>query len=297
MCPGNRRANGSLNPSYSSTFVFDNDFPALSPDTEEAGFSHEQLLIASGAPGLCRVVCFSPRHDLTLAMMHVKDVRRVVDVWIEQLEEIGISRRIRYVQIFENRGAMMGASNPHPHCQIWATHHLPNEVGTEDTHLRRHFEASGSDLLGDYCRLERSLEERLVCANDDFLALVPFWAVWPFETLIVSTAQFTGLTALSPRERNSLADILKRLLTRYDNLFEAPCPYSMGVHSRPEGAEDSRHWRLHLHVYPPLLRSASVRKFMVGYELLGTPQRDLTPELAAEKLRSASERHSQQHEG
>lgn len=287
MCPGNRRANGERNPDYETTFVFDNDFPALTPDTAAGRTSQEDLLVATGEPGICRVVCFSPRHDLTLAMMPVADIRRVVDVWAEEAAGIGRRSGIQYVQIFENRGAMMGASNPHPHGQIWATEHLPNEVLKEHAHQQRYFDGRGSDLLGDYLALETKAGERIVCGNDHFVALVPFWAVWPFETIVIATRPAGTLEALSPAERGGLAGVLKQLFTRYDGLFDAPCPYSMGFHVQPNTAGDMRHWRLHAHVYPPLLRSATVRKFMVGYEMLGTPQRDLTPEEAADRLRAA----------
>jgi UDPglucose--hexose-1-phosphate uridylyltransferase len=285
MCPGNPRANGDRNPDYTSPFVFDNDFPALKAGTSRASFDRQELLVATGEPGLCRVVCFSPRHDLTLSMMPVADIRNVVDVWADECAAIARLEGIKYVQVFENRGEMMGASNPHPHGQIWATRHLPNEVHNEHVHQRRYFDERGSDLLGDYLALELKAEERLVYRNDHFVALVPFWAVWPFETVIIPTGRSSTLDALVSAARDGLADVLKQLFTRYDALFDVPCPYSMGFHVQPNLAEDMRHWRLHAHVYPPLLRSATVRKFMVGYEMLGTPQRDFTPEAAAEKLR------------
>lgn len=283
MCPRNRRASGDHNPDYKTTFVFDNDFPALRPGTSTGTAEHE-LLVAAGAPGICRVVCFSPRHDLTLAMMAPAAIRDVVDVWAEEATAIARAKGIQYVQIFENRGAMMGASNPHPHGQIWATQHLPNEIQKEHTRQQDYFATRGADLLGDYLTLEISAGERLVYSNDHFVALVPFWAIWPFETMIVARRQVGTLDALSSPERNALADVLKQLFVRYDNLFGVPCPYSMGFHVQPNLPDDMRHWRLHAHVYPPLLRSATVRKFMVGYEMLGTPQRDLTPEAAAAKL-------------
>jgi UDPglucose--hexose-1-phosphate uridylyltransferase len=287
MCPGNRRANGVQNPRYGTTFVFDNDFPALTSDTSTAAATQEDLLVVAGEPGVCRVVCFSPRHDLTLAKMAPDDIRHVVDVWAEQSVAMARLPGIDYVQIFENRGEMMGASNPHPHGQIWASRHLPNEVHKEDVNQQRYRDARGSDLLGDYLALESNVRERLVSGNDHFVALVPFWAVWPFETLIVATRRVGTLDALTPRERDGLAEVLKQLFMRYDALFDVPCPYSMGFHVQPNREQDMRHWRLHAHVYPPLLRSATVRKFMVGYELLATPQRDLTPEFAAQKLRGS----------
>jgi UDPglucose--hexose-1-phosphate uridylyltransferase len=288
MCPRNRRANGEQNPDYTTTFVFDNDFPALRPDTSTATAGRHELLRAAGETGTCRVVCFSPRHDLTLAMMTAADIRHVVDVWADETAAMTRAADIQYVQIFENRGAMMGASNPHPHGQIWATRHLPNEIQKEQTHQQQYFQARGADLLGDYLALELTAGQRLVYANDHFVALVPFWAIWPFETMIVARRQVGTLEALSSPEREGLADVLKQLFVRYDKLFGVACPYSMGFHVQPNLPHDMRHWRLHAHVYPPLLRSATVRKFMVGYEMLATPQRDLTPEAAAAKLNSGS---------
>lgn len=286
MCPGNRRANGERNPWYTSTFVFDNDFPALKEGTSTAMTSHQDLLVATGEPGVCRVVCFSPRHDLTLAMMPIDAVRNVIDVWADEASAIARRPGIEYVQVFENRGEMMGASNPHPHGQIWATRHLPNEVHKEHVHQQQYFDARGSDLLGDYVAIELDAQQRIVCRNDHFIAIVPFWAVWPFETLIIATRRVGTLDALTPPERDGLAHVLKQLFTRYDALFDVPCPYSMGFHLQPNLQQDMQHWRLHAHVYPPLLRSATVRKFMVGYEMLGTPQRDVTPEAAAQMLRA-----------
>jgi UDPglucose--hexose-1-phosphate uridylyltransferase len=285
MCPGNQRANGEQNPDYTSTFVFDNDFPALKEGTSTATLADQELLVATGEPGLCRVVCFSPRHDLTLAMMAAADIRKVVDVWADESAAIAGQPGIEYVQVFENRGEMMGASNPHPHGQIWATRHVPNEVHKEHVHQQRYFDGRGSDLLGDYLALELKAEQRLVYRNEHFVALVPFWAVWPFETMIIATSHVGTLDALAATERDGLADVLKQLFARYDKLFDVPCPYSMGFHVQPNLPHDMRHWRLHAHVYPPLLRSATVRKFMVGYEMLGTPQRDFTPEVAAKKLK------------
>ncbi|MCA1583425.1 MAG: UDP-glucose--hexose-1-phosphate uridylyltransferase [Acidobacteria bacterium] len=290
MCPGNRRANGAINPEYGSTFVFDNDFPALRPDTPLA-VSGDGLRMARGETGLCRVVCFSPRHDLTLARMSRPSIRAVVDVWVSELEAIGRAPAIGYVQIFENRGAMMGASNPHPHGQIWASADMPNEPLKEQLAQQAYLEKNGHDLLGDYLEREQQSEERIVCANEHFVALVPFWAVWPFETLVLPTRHVSGLDDLDDAERDGLSDIIKRFTVRYDNLFHTPFPYSMGFHQRPTDGDSHPAWRLHTHFYPPLLRSATVRKFMVGYEMLGTAQRDTTPEQAAARLRAMSEHH------
>jgi UDPglucose--hexose-1-phosphate uridylyltransferase len=291
LCPGNVRAGGIHNPNYSSTFVFDNDFAALRPGvpsvlTNEAG---KGILVAQTESGLCRVVCFSPRHDLTLSRMSVEELSAVVDVWAEQYRDIGDLPGVNYVQIFENRGAMMGCSNPHPHCQIWANQTIPNDPATEQRSLLEYQRQNGRCLLCEYVSLERESGERVVCENDHFFAVVPFWATWPFETLLLSKRHVAALPALDESERTALADILKRLTTRYDNLFSTPFPYSMGFHQKPTDGDEHPEWHFHAHFFPPLLRSATVKKFMVGYELLASPQRDITPETAAERLRAASE--------
>ncbi len=285
LCPGNPRAGGARNPQYESTFVFDNDFAALKPDTPLDRFEREGLLIAESEPGICRVVCFSPRHDLTIANMESGDLRKVVDTWVEQFLELGSREGIRYVQIFENRGAMMGASNPHPHCQIWSSHTVPNEVAKEQASLEDWRSGRGTCLVCEYAKLESADGARLVEENESFLAVVPFWAVWPFETMVIAKRHATGIDRLADAERDGLADILKRLTARYDRLFRVPFPYSMGFHQRPADGAMHEEWHLHLHFYPPLLRSATVRKFLVGYEMLAAPQRDLTAESAAERLR------------
>lgn len=291
LCPGNTRAGGAANPRYEHTFVFTNDYAALLPDTPGGQLDVGGLLRAESERGTSRVVCFSPRHDLTLAEMDRGALLAVVDVWAEQYAELGAQPLINHVQIFENRGAMMGASNPHPHGQIWATEHLPTSVAREQEAQRDYYAEHGRTLLSDYLELELRDGARLVCANDHFVALVPFWAVWPFETLLVSRRPAGALTDLGPDERAGLADILKRVTTRYDNLFQVSFPYSMGFHQRPTDGGAHPEWHLHAHFYPPLLRSASVRKFMVGFELLAEPQRDIGPEAAAERLRSLPERH------
>ncbi len=287
LCPGNGRAGGARNPDYTSTFVFDNDFAALKPGTPPDRFERDGLLIAAGEPGICRVVCFSPKHNLTIANMDLPDLRRVVDVWVEQYNELGSKPFIRYVQIFENRGTMMGASNPHPHCQIWSEYTIPTEPAKEQHALEQWRATRGGCLLCEYARIERDAAERTVEENDAFLAAVPFWAVWPFETIVIAKRHLTAIDQLSGAERDGLADILKRITARYDRLFQTPFPYSMGFHQRPTDGEPHEECHLHAHFYPPLLRSATVRKFLVGYEMLGTPQRDITPEAAAERLRQA----------
>jgi UDPglucose--hexose-1-phosphate uridylyltransferase len=290
LCPGNLRAGGHRNPPYSSTFVFDNDFAALLPESPEGGLDDGGLLVASGERGASRVVCFSPDHSLTLARMTPEQIRLVVDTWTAQFQELLGLPFINYVQIFENRGEMMGCSNPHPHCQIWAAETLPNEPAKEQAALGEYAAARHSCLLCDYLALERKLGERIVCENESFAVLAPFWAVWPFETILISKRHATGLDALTDTERDGLAAILKRIGARYDNLFSASFPYTMGFHQRPAGADNGL-WHLHAHYFPPLLRSATVRKFMVGFEMLAEPQRDITPESAAERLRLSSEVH------
>jgi len=291
LCPGNERAGGVRNPAYERTFVFDNDFAALQPDTRSDQFSDGRLLLARGEPGLCRVITFSPRHDLTLARMSASEIRDVVDLWVAQYLELGSLAQINWVQIFENRGEMMGASNPHPHCQIWANFELPNEALKEDRAQESFLTQHGRCLLCEYLAVEVNAKERLVAENESFQALVPFWAVWPFETMILSRAHLRALDELDAGGREDLADILKQVTTRYDNLFHAAFPYTFGFHQRPTDGAEQRAWHLHAHFYPPLLRSATIRKFMVGYEMLAGPQRDLTAEAAAARLRATPRAH------
>ncbi len=285
LCPGNSRAGGVRNPKYLSTFVFDNDFAALKPDTPVERFEQGGLLLAEGEPGICRVVCFSPRHNLTIANMELADLRVVVDTWVEQFLDLGSRPYINYVQIFENRGAMMGASNPHPHCQIWAARSVPHEVVKEQRSQAAWVEQHRRCLLCSYLELETRARDRIVEENEGFVALVPFWAVWPFETMVVPRRHVPDIQAFSPDERGRFADILKRMTARYDRLFQVSFPYSMGFHQRPTDGQPHDEWHMHAHFYPPLLRSATVRKFLVGYEMLAQPQRDISPESAAERLR------------
>lgn len=289
LCAGNTRANGEKNPDYDATYVFTNDFAALLPDEIPTSPAESELFHAEPVRGTCRVICFSPRHDLSLARMQPADIRRVVDTWAAQAEEL--SSRWRWVQIFENKGDVMGCSNPHPHGQIWASDTLPNEILKENREQTRYFAAHKTKLLVDYIRLELESGERVVAQNEDWAAVVPYWAVWPFETLLVPKKSAARITDLSDGQRDALSALLPRLLARYDNLFETSFPYSMGWHGAPVDGSDASHWQLHAHFYPPLLRSATVKKFMVGYEMLAEPQRDLTPEAAAARLRELSEVH------
>jgi UDPglucose--hexose-1-phosphate uridylyltransferase len=289
LCPGNARAGGDANPNYKTTFVFTNDFPALLPDSPLEEKTSHPLLRSQAVTGTCRVICFSPRHDLTLPEMSVDEIDAVIDLWASQTEELG--RQYRWVQVFENKGSIMGCSNPHPHGQIWASDSLPNEPAKEERQQAEYFQQYGSPLLVDYVQRDLEQQQRIVVEDEHWVAVVPYWATWPFETLLLPRRHVWRLPDLDEPERDSLARVLKRLLTKYDNLFETSFPYSMGWHGAPYGGDGAVHWQLHAHFYPPLLRSAAVKKFMVGYEMLGEAQRDLTPEQAAHRLRELSEVH------
>jgi UDPglucose--hexose-1-phosphate uridylyltransferase len=292
LCPTNTRADGSINPDYPSSYAFTNDFSALLPEKEnETSYSEADLLKAEHVRGLCRVVCFSPRHDLTLAQMETKDIVPVIQLWQREFAEISKLDWIRNILIFENKGEIMGCSNPHPHGQIWAQGDLPAELEKESTQQLKYFNVHGKTLLSNYLELEIKLEKRIVCTNDHFVALVPFWATWPFETIIIGKTPRKNITEFSAEEVLGLADILKKLTVKYDNLFKTSFPYSAGMHQAPVNDGEHSEWQWHMHFYPPLLRSASVKKFMVGYELLASPQRDITAESAAERLREVPEIH------
>ncbi len=292
LCAGNTRAGGQKNPDYTDTFVFDNDYPALlsaiGGDGAQAS-AGDQLFQIAEVEGRCRVICFSPRHDLTLPQMSLEAIRRVIDLWSQQTEELG--QRYKWVQVFENKGAVMGCSNPHPHGQIWASDQLPEIPAAEDFRQAEYLRAGGSVMLADYAERELERQERVVVSTSHWLAVVPYWATWPFETLLLPKRHVQRINDLSDAERDDLASAMKALLTRYDNLFETSFPYSMGWHGAPLVESDTSHWQLHAHFFPPLLRSATVKKFMVGYEMLAEPQRDLTPEQAAEQLRATSDQH------
>jgi UDPglucose--hexose-1-phosphate uridylyltransferase len=290
LCPGNKRAGGEVNPPYNGVFSFVNDYAAVLPNPPASvDATDSPLLAAEPVQGICKVLCFHPDHSLTLAKMQRPDMRRVIDAWAAETEEISAIDWINHIQIFENRGAMMGASNPHPHCQIWATSHIPDEPALETEAQQAYLAEKGSCLLCSYLAAERTSGDRVIVENGHFTALVPWWAVWPFETMILARRHLGLLPELTSDERDALADILKRLTTRYDNLFDISFPYTMGFHQSPVDGTPHPEWHFHAHFYPPLLRSATVRKFMVGFEMLGMPQRDITPEDAAARLRALSE--------
>lgn len=297
LCPGNIRANGDVNPQYESQFVFDNDFSALKLDTPYEEYSDYHLLSAVTEKGICRVVCFSPRHDLTLAEMETEDIEKVIETWQKEYEYLGGMQDINYVQIFENKGELMGCSNPHPHGQIWAQESIPVEPAKEIKHMEEYYALKGKSLLKDYLELELKLEERIVDMNDHFVTLVPFWAVWPFEVMIISRRQVKAITELDEAEKHSYAKAIKIITVLYDNLFNTSFPYSAGIHQIPVNGKDYDGMHFHMHFYPPLLRSAEVKKFMVGYEMLANPQRDITPEASAEMLRGLPIIHYKNNNG
>lgn len=292
LCPGTVRASGKENPDYDKTYVFENDFPALlQEEAPSPGPSTHPLLKCEPAQGTCRVMCFHPWSDLTLPLMSIDEILEVIREWMRQYQEL--SKSYRWVQIFENKGAVMGCSNPHPHCQIWASSFLPNEAAIEHRTQQEYQEKHKVPMLVEYARLEAEQKVRIVVENRDWIVVVPYWATWPYEVLLLPRRHVQRLSDLTEEEQKNLADVMKRLLTKYDNLFEVSFPYSMGWHGAPTGKQDTdcSHWQLHAHYYPPLLRSATVKKFMVGYEMLAQSQRDLTAEQAAEKLRNLSEVH------
>lgn len=294
LCPGNERAGGAINPDYDGTFVFTNDFAALMPESPDGAPEPDGLLVAEPESGICRVICYSPRHDLSMARLGVDRAAAVVDVWCDEFRTLGERDDVGYVQIFENRGAVMGCSNPHPHGQIWATGSVPLYPALEDRRQAAHLDEQGECLLCRYLAQERASGERLVLENDSFVALVPFWATWPFETMILPKTHTGSILDMDAACRRDLADAMVRLNIRYDNLFQTSFPFSMGIHQRPTDGGEHPHWHFHLHYYPPLLRSRSVKKFMVGFEMLAMPQRDLTAEAAARRLRELPETHYQE---
>jgi len=288
LCPGNIRANGEKNPDYQTTLVFQNDFSALLPGTDEGYYEVEKFMAAEKVNGLCKVICFSPKHNITLPEMNIEEISEVINLWISESREM--FQKYKWVQIFENKGEVMGASNPHPHCQIWASSFLPNELFEEDKNQSIYFQRHKSVMLSDYRDYELKTNERLVVQNDHWVSMVPYWAVWPYETLLLPKRHISSILDLTKEDVESLASALKTHLIKYDNLFNISFPYSMGFHFAPPGSDKSG-WLLHIHFYPPLLRSATIKKFMVGYEMLAEVQRDITPEQAASRLKELSEIH------
>jgi len=291
LCPGNTRAGGVENPDYDQTFVFTNDFASLKLETPPADINESDLLIAKGERGTCRVICFSPRHDLTLPEMEISAVEQVVDLWIKEYRQLGTMEKISYVQIFENKGQMMGCSNPHPHGQIWAQEIIPDEPAKELKQQREYHRKHNSCLLCDYLQIEYEKAERIVVENEHFVVLVPFWAFWPFEVLLLSKRHLGNFLEFNSAEKRGLADIIHQITVKYDNLFKISFPYSAGLHPAPTDDNTYPEWHFHMHFYPPLLRSATVKKFRVGYEMLANPQRDITAEAAAHRLRELSTIH------
>lgn len=291
LCPNNTRADGTINDNYQHSYVFVNDFSALLTDTPEEEFNQNGLLQASTARGICKVIAFSPRHDLTLPEMSATAIKKVVDLWQQEFGQLQQQDWIKYIQIFENKGAIMGCSNPHPHGQIWAQNSLPVEIEKEQARLSAYYQANAQSLLMDYLQVELEERKRIIIDNRHFVALVPFWAAWPYETMIVSKRHITNIQEFDEDEKLDLAHTLQELTIRYDNIFRTSFPYSAGMHQAPVNSGDQAHWHWHMHFYPPLLRSATVKKFMVGYEMLANPQRDITPEYAAQVLQQQSTTH------
>lgn len=291
LCPKNERANGEFNPEYTSTFVFDNDFSALRKDISEFDVNDSELIKAKSEEGICRVVCFSPKHNLTLAELEQEEIVDVIKTWQKEYELLGDKPFINYVQIFENKGEIMGCSNPHPHGQIWAQATIPNEPAKEQSNQLKYYKEKRVTLLNDYIKLEEEENERIVFENDGFILLVPFWAVWPFETMIISKRSINNILQLNEKEVKEFAEILRVTTVKYDNIFNISFPYSSGIHQAPTDEVEHHEWHFHMHFYPPLLRSATIKKFMVGYEMLGEPQRDVSPERSAEILKQADTIH------
>lgn len=290
LCPENTRSNGKTNPDYKEPFVFVNDFSALlpySPELEE----QNGLLKAETEKGICKVVCFSPNHSLTIPLMEVADITKVVQVWKREYQELGKTENINYVQIFENKGEIMGCSNPHPHGQIWSQSSIPNEILKKTSHFKKYWNENKKSLLYDYLMQELKLKERILIENEHFVTLIPYWAVWPYEAMILPKKHYQHIGQLNSEEETAFAEIIKGLTIKYDNLFGTSFPYSSGIHQCPTDGKEYPEWHFHMAFYPPLLRSATVRKFMVGYEMFAGPQRDITAEQAAETLRQLPEEH------
>ena len=289
LCPGNLRVNNEKTPTYSDTYSFTNDFSSLL-DLRENNFK-EGLLEAHSESGICKVLCYSPNHSITIPLMSINEILLVIKLWQDEYKNLGSLKSINHVQIFENKGEIMGCSNAHPHGQIWAQKRIPKEVEKKQFHQKEYYKKNNTSLLLDYLNQELELRERIICENSSFLALIPYWAVWPFETMIIPKKQHKSILSFSENELVDYAKILKKLTTKYDNLFNISFPYSSGIHQAPTDNKKNEEWHMHMSFYPPLLRSANVKKFMVGYEMFAEPQRDITAETAAEKLRNCSEKH------
>ncbi len=284
LCAGNKRINGEINPDYKDVFVFTNDFAALQTDSKS--FTIEDgLFKAQSEQGICKVICFSPDHSKSLADMDAKDIEKVIFAWQKEYKTLSENELINYVQIFENKGAVMGCSNPHPHGQIWSQTTLPNEVDKKNTQQLEYYNKNKSSLLGDYLKQELEKNERIIFENDAFVVLIPFWAIWPFEAMIVPKAHKKNILELKGNESYLFAEAISVLTKAYDKLFNTSFPYSSGIHQAPTNGDANNHWHWHMSFYPPLLRSATVKKFMVGYEMFGSPQRDITAEIAAKMIR------------
>ena len=290
LCPGNTRASGETNPKYTKAYAFTNDFSALLKDVPEESFNNG-LLRAEAESGICRVVCFSPNHSLTLPIMEVEDITEVIHLWQKEFQELSANKEISYIQIFENKGEVMGCSNPHPHGQIWAQRSIPEEILKKTQHQKEYWDTHKKSLIAEYLRQEIELQERILLENDHFVALVPYWAVWPYETMIIPRRKVKHITELSDKEALSFAKIIKSLTIKYDNIFKTSFPYSAGIHQAPTDGGSYDEWHMHMSFYPPLLRSATVKKFMVGYEMFANPQRDITAEQAAKTIRQQSDVH------
>jgi UDPglucose--hexose-1-phosphate uridylyltransferase len=285
LCPTNERIGGKTNPDYNKPYSFVNDFSALLSDTPVGEANDGELFKADSVSGICKVICFSPKHNMTIPEMELESIKDVVDLWQKEYLELGAKENINYIQIFENKGAVMGCSNPHPHGQIWSTSNIPMEQEKESRNQLAYYSKHNKTLLQDYLEKEIEKKDRVLVSNDHFVALVPFWAVWPFEAIVISRKPMASIAQFNEEEKLALADIYKKLTTMYDNLFEVSFPYSAGIHQAPTDGEEHSEWHFHMHFYPPLLRSASVKKFMVGYEMLANPQRDITSETSARMLR------------
>ena len=283
LCPGNKRSSGDMNPEYKEPFSFVNDFPSLLPDEDKESINNG-LLIAESESGICKVVCFSPDHSLTLPVMEVEDIVNVVQTWKKEYEELGGNPNINYIQIFENKGEIMGCSNPHPHGQIWSQRSKPTEILKKSKHFKAYWKEHKRSLLEDYLKQELELDDRILEKNDHFVALIPYWAVWPYEAMILPRKHYAHIGLLNKEEELAFAQIIKKLTIKYDNLFETSFPYSSGIHQQPTDGTEYPEWHFHMSFYPPLLRSATIKKFMVGYEMFAGPQRDITAEQAAENL-------------